>query len=789
MDLQKRMEQMRRETERRMAQMKERMEQQRERLHPCSDISVSNSTTHYVETHQLTQLIHHCGLEDETETKIGMFEQLYDSIFAKRTFTYGDTDFAPLINLLGSICEIELYASLRTVAEKAGMAFPIRSRTTFSHFIDLLSQTEAQAYLQSVITEENITEAIRRLNKIRLIRNNANHKGVVDAPRFMRFFEENYAPFFNHNIPSFIKLKHHHSNKQNDNFNLTNNDNADRICIIWTNSERLSLKYCQNVNTHSGDSVPLAILEKLIEPFIDNARQSGICYMLLDAAEYDPVSPTSIPADWRTHHKRLDIYCNTYLNDTKSAVSLFIIGGDDVIPMPRLRNPLNDDQAITSRTDLLESTIEADWVYSFQSKHIVLSAEGYLDMSQLSDRAIYRHVGRLPMEDGLMESDLTSDIGSYLNRVLDAHKDGIKINRLGTVSCQSCCMIANKMVNGLPNIDLSGFDAGHHYKDVFISPQLDLTITNDAPEAVEMTKYISYLQDCDMLMFTLHGGPQPGSPHFFGEARIPASTDMIPVFTPPILYGAKAKVVVPICCWGARFIGYRRETSALLSAIYNSDTLLYMGSCRSALGEFDTSFMDENGKLCSEPQPRYAEVLIRLFMQLLLSGIPAGEALSLAKINYLRYHAQGDLADMLTVQQFNLFGDPMLQIHPVVNPDALSYDFPSGIAASMPSITAEYLHYDNHDAFSNDSETSDSLLQRVRGFVDSNLAHIRDSINEQLYRQYNIRPSDLRRITGYKDSHGTRGFRFIYTNGMEIPATVTAFANTDGKLLQVFQSF
>lgn len=199
--------------------------------------------------------------------------------------------------------------------------------------------------------------------------------------------------------------------------------------------------------------------------------------------------------------------------------------------------------------------------------------------------------------------------------------------------------------------------------------------------------------------------------------------------------------------------------------------------------------MDENGQLRADPQPRYAEILIRLFMQLLLKGMRAGEALSLAKINYLKYYAEGNMADILTVQQFNLFGDPMLRVIPVGSTDNMIQDFPSGIATAIPPIEIEHMYYDKQDAFRDDWGGNIGLLQRVRGFVDSNLAYIRDTINKQLYQQYNIAPSTLRRITGYRDSHGTRGFRFIYTNDGDIPATVTAFADSKGRLLRVLHSF
>lgn len=787
MDLQERMEQMRRDMEQRMAQMREKLEQ-RDILQPRPSTPVSNTSIPSEESHLLTSLIHHKGLEDETETKIGMFEQLYHSTYAQLTFGYGDPDFAPLINLLGSICEIELYESLRWVAETTGIAFPARSRTTFSHFIDLLSHPQAKAYLHASITDDEIATALHHLNKIRLLRNNANHKGVVERHRFVRFFEEHYAPFFNQCIPSFIQLKHHTVSK-NHKFQSSTDGKADNFCILWTNTERLALKYCQNINTSSGASVPLAIIEQLITPFINEARNAGIYYILLDASEYDPISPTSAPANWQTHLQKLDEYCAKQFDCPSTVHGLFIIGGEDVIPMPTLRNPLNDDCSNSDKTDILEATIESDWIYSFHSGQISLTAEGHLDISRLGSATTCRHVGRLPIEDGLMESDITTDIGGYFSKMLKSLNEGIKVDNIGTVACQSCCMIANKMVNGFPNIDLHQLAQSYHHEDVFISPNLDLAISENNPEAEAMSRYISLMRECDMLMFTLHGGPQPNSPHYFGEAHIPARTGMIPVFTPSMLHGSKAKIVVPICCWGARFIGYRRNTSALLTAMYDSDTLLFMGSCRSALGEFDTSFMDENGQLRADPQPRYAEILIRLFMQLLLKGMRAGEALSLAKINYLKYYAEGNMADILTVQQFNLFGDPMLRVIPVGSTDNMIQDFPSGIATAIPPIEIEHMYYDKQDAFRDDWGGNIGLLQRVRGFVDSNLAYIRDTINKQLYQQYNIAPSTLRRITGYRDSHGTRGFRFIYTNDGDIPATVTAFADSKGRLLRVLHSF
>lgn len=70
-------------------------------------------------------------------------------------------------------------------------------------------------------------------------------------------------------------------------------------------------------------------------------------------------------------------------------------------------------------------------------------------------------------------------------------------------------------------------------------------------------------------MFNLHGADAEGMCGFYSEDE---------AFNPSLLNQGRARVFNTVACFGARYAGYERNDSMLLSALYGGGVLLYTGS-------------------------------------------------------------------------------------------------------------------------------------------------------------------------------------------------------------------
>lgn len=737
-----------------------------------------------------------------------MFDRLYESQYmrfetaAEYTFGYDTIDYAPLINPLVCLVEIELDKALSPIARKR----KINYRRMFGDFITILHDNGCRKLLSGKIND--LGKAIESVENIQRMRNSVSHKGVVDRKAFLDFYNGCYLPFFNEVLPQFIGLKlswgkssfgdenivyDHPSMSQSRIFDNQGHNAATSpfIAVILTDTEQLSIKYLHDINI-GGVNGPAVIARRLFDPYIESAAHIGIQYLLLDAANPDYGRYLDKERSWQSWLEMLDRFKSAYLSDVTACVGLFIIGGDDVVPMPRLRSPISNAVTDSTKTEVLESTIEADWVYGFDKSHITLDEDGYLDFSRLSGAKVCFHVGRLPLESGLMASDYVDDIGGYLTRSLGALHNGISVGKVGAVGCRTCGIITTKVVDGFPQPRIDDMDERYRQGNVFISPQLRLDIDEGSPDLPAVLTYINRIKECDMVTTILHGGPAPSRPGFCGELRNKEGIVEQPTAFAPFMYdGANVKVMVPVCCWGARFIGYQRNSSSLLSAFLNHEVLLYMGSCRTVYGQFDTNFMDANGNIAAEPYLQWGEWLVRLFMQHLMEGYPAGLALVLAKNDYLAHHSTGTPEDILTVLQFNLFGDPMLYVIPEDAPSACGNHTATLRADIERPLYVRNTGFSYHETEVDNMRPTEhkSILERIRSLVDRNLDDITHRLGDMVYRQYGINPRTLRHISRYTAGGGENGLRFEYSEEGNCPAITSVYTDPQGNIRRIARSF
>ena len=170
-----------------------------------------------------------------------------------------------------------------------------------------------------------------------------------------------------------------------------------------------------------------------------------------------------------------------------------------------------------------------------------------------------------------------------------------------------------------------------------------------------------------------------------------------------------------------------------------------------------------------------AEVLLKYYLNFLLQGYDAGEALGRAKMLQLSNPDCEDINMVLgTILEFNLFGDPLLSLVPLLPRR------PIEIIGSC-EISDDFA--DNHTyqlEFDKEQEEHMSLLERLRKKVDKNLQDIKNKVNEQLYADYKIESETLKTIHSYQSKLGPKQYRFCYCKQEDLYENKT-IVNTDDR--------
>ncbi len=731
-------------------------------------------------------------LEDLTKTKIGTFERTYQELYLKETgrplsFGYSDLDYSQLINTLCCALEIELNASLcplmKTFPEDLyrGLEdYPNnkwRDKQTLGTICMMVERSRKQLehYLDDIDTFHN------KLNNIRKARNPISHTSAIGKDGFLRFYDD-FQTLFNNYIDALIRIKLNLSKTKAfgnyiideeyinsilrelgaENRSHGQSGRATKRGIIFTDTDRLAKKYYGNnrVVDDEGNFHSLSnSVKSVLREYVYKCREIGIEYSILDVSEpayreYMEMAGGS----WIAYHKVLTGYYESNHMDGADPQGLFIIGGNDVIPMAQVLNPSYSLFKRANRLEESEQSVDTDLIYAYDSSFFSLDPFDIL-LERMSQAKPRFYVGRLPLEDGNMATRFEDDIAGYLSRSLSAHLDGgihLKTTPLLT-ACESSHNVALATVDGMPLYESPKIESYSNGRFI-ISPAYDLA--QDVDERKHCTKL---QQDADMLIFILHGSRNGGEPNYYGQGY--ERRNFMPMaFTPKLFDAAAARVIAAICCYGARFIGYQRSDSSLLKGIYGN-LLLFMGASRSAYGNFDPQGEERDNPECFKATT--AEIVLRYYCKLLLAGVSAGEALVMAKQIYIKRHSSNDFPCCIetTVLEFNLFGDPLLYLKPIADYDE---ELPEAIVSKEQAsrLSREYTFTTVYDSQTDANGSSQSsLLDRIRGMVDGNLADIHNVISEKLYRKIGVEPRRLNLIKKYESTDGGKGYCAFYCDG------------------------
>ena len=461
-------------------------------------------------------------------------------------------------------------------------------------------------------------------------------------------------------------------------------------------------------------SVSQQDITDLLNSFIQLKAEQGILYRLADAGVEQKgfFSKRSLTKDspW---HEYADILKQIHDEETRKreepSTFLFIIGGDDIIPMPAIPHYLGDkanDPDKKIDTDLLYA-----YPYGAKMNDAIRSGEIFF-----YDALFY--VGRLPLATDAVYQDLAG----YLQRAVE--NPVIEIDA-GYGQCDPHWMKKEIL-----------------YGQLFLTPEVDHNIIGQV-----------FNTNAQLFFFNLHGSAAKDISYFLGQSTKNSEDWRIAVFPAAIAACKQPNVIVSEACYGARFIGLDKEHSMLLTAM-STNTLIYLGASRVAYGQPDPH--EANSPVLMNN----ADVITGEFVNNMLDGLPAGAALFEAKRSMHQTSEIGPV-ESTTLVEFNLFGDPTLFImnkkmnkasKPATNTNIGTLINPTTASCKLENVPIPI-----------EEETKPmSLLAQVRAQVDANIAEIQSKINDQLYKEWGISPRKPISMSRTTSVSGQKGYEIQY---------------------------
>ena len=526
--------------------------------------------------------------------------------------------------------------------------------------------------------------------------------------------------------------------------------------IIFTDSKVLAKKYCCNAQK----------VRTIIDRFAKESTQYRMSWYIYDVQK---ISFELGAEFWEDYNDILSDFISR--NGIKPGINtpVFIIGGSDVIPVPKLENPMTGE------------LIPTDMPYCFNKTFF---SDLYNGDCVLSEEYVRNTISRLPLEKGILETEV-DELTDCLQRSLRNAQNGIPFHGVAMASNVEWTCNSVTMSQHLPLVFPKWRDEEEIHKGMFICPKL--VVTNSGGESVDkkvLSDYKGAIGSADMLLFNLHGSNSKGNSSFYCESNrgYPES------FNINMLGNSNASVFNTVACFGARYDGYDRDDSMLLSAFWDNSVNLYAGSSVSVPMIPD----------CDQDYPRgvrqYAgsgsEKLMPLYCYYLMLGLPAGKAMMKAKLDYFNTFREIERDDfsLATVMMFGLYGNPMLRMQQ--NKEAIErarrFNLLPGVSLGKsvkPAIRVKRMmcvvdkeHIRN----------SKSLLDQIRACVDNNLKVIHESVQKELKQTLGLDPCWLYEVDEYEmlNCKGCleKGYMYRYDEHNEHHRQTLIEVNNKGKI-------
>ena len=506
-------------------------------------------------------------------------------------------------------------------------------------------------------------------------------------------------------------------------------------------------------------------VKDLLEQYIACKKQVGISYSLVDlqdfgarSSKFFSFSSSKQKNERCSAQECLDILIDVRRKEEKqgthTSTYLFIIGSDDIVPMPRITHYKNGG-------NYHDKDIDTDLPYAYPYADMTLKK---VEQQSVFDYEPLLCVGRLPVGNDTTLENLTE----YLQRSLD-NAAGIPMKE-AYAQCDPHWKKVSQCVaeTGLLHPLLRNFDG--RIKGEFYFNRLMLTPYVDSGNVTQV-----FHRDASLYYYNLHGSSGREQAGYSGEYPPHLRQYATGLLPQHMAQCTRPNIVVAESCYGARHINLDSEHSMLLSAIYGK-TLLYVGSSRIAWGQLDPNGISE------EVSMDFADVMTFAFLNILLQGYSAGVSFDAARSKAYELCTPSE-ERAATIAEFNLFGDPSLFVERTGDEELLQksiIDRPTTDRCAGKAATVETL-------YNNGASKEQSILQRVRAFVDRNIEEIEQSVGDALYSQYGLpprKPDALYRITG---ADGSKTLKLDYNDAAPdgAPVQYSALTHEDGTLIRV----
>ena len=501
------------------------------------------------------------------------------------------------------------------------------------------------------------------------------------------------------------------------------NSDDEQVGVIFTDTQKLAEKY----------DCPQEEVVAVIESLRDQSREHGMEWYLLDASEY--VEDTDEPF-WLDYNEAISDFMQEYDLPRGVEIPVFIIGGDDVIPIPMVEDVFGSSD---------DRRIPCDMCYCFEGNFFSDLWDG--GDRRITDDYVRNNVSRLPLEDGEMESSLADDLGDYFERCTQYYDEGLSVDAVMMEANASWLPASKTMSEHLPLVSHAD-DPDMVQDGMYVSPPVSVE-DEDSMEPV-----INTLDECGMLLFNLHGAGSEGMSGFYNDGGEAFSTDM--------LNNTNAQILNTVACYGARYHGFERDDSMMLSALYNNGFLLYAGSL---IPVPMTELNVPDGVEVHEGSG--SEHLMPIYCMEQFRGLPVGEAMMRAKLEYFntfRFMERDDFS-MATMMMFSLYGNPMLRLQP--KEEVLQRAAECHVLPVLPQNKrmAPIQKKRMQRVLVKDGLKGQSLLEEVRGLVDANLAAIHAQVQQHLYDALGLEPRWLDHVDSFElsDNKGFSQKGYCYT--------------------------
>lgn len=504
-------------------------------------------------------------------------------------------------------------------------------------------------------------------------------------------------------------------------------------------------------------------IQQLLQSYIHALRELGIAYQLIDASHYTykkkplfgaPKQVSLTPQDpWYAYADLLkDMHDDEVKAQQPESDYLFIIGGDNEVPMPCMPNyTQNNDKYFD--TDLLYA-----YPYGVEMERKLMSQEIFK-----YDALFY--IGRLPIaEDGTL-----ADLRNYLQRVVE-NQCTVDLNAAYTQCDPHWRNVTMEITDNIaqhdlyPSIQVNLPQDTYYQQRIFTTPHVLVH-----PESKEQFPNV-FNPYANFYFFNMHGGGEKTLSGFYGAGL--DGGGCLEGFSPrQIAQAQQPNIIFTQACYGGKFIGYSKRNSMVLSAI-NTNTLAYVGSSRIAYGAIDSN------RICLST----SDVLAKTFNAHVLRGCTVGAAFFQARVQTYK-NRPGCPLHALTIGEFNLYGDPLIHF---AN-DTSTYKLTTSKAAIVGANEWVGIVADETLMDKSADNAPTSLLQQVRQAVDKNIMDISATIAQTLYQQYGIparEPAIISRRT-YADGRKELAFCYHMPADNQITNEVVAIASERGELQTV----